>query len=191
VRILQKWHSTLGGHRILSNSREAARRLSRKFAPLLFCFGAAWGLSACATSPRPSQLRPDDVVGCYLVNVVGDDEDAGLFPDTIGLDSTADSVRAGVYGTRITVGQAGRYSVQQWLGWRMIGADSLEISGTVASIALDLRARLTADGFAGFVAFANGARTTTDAVTATRAYCVGFGVPPKKRLDPSGRRIKD
>ncbi len=147
--------------------------MSPRFEPLLCCLGIVWVLSACGRSPRPSHLGPEDVVGCYLVSAVVDADYRGLFPDTIALISAPTSQLAGAYRTRITLGQAGGDSTLS-LAWRMIGADSLEIIVAAASFAIDLMGRLTADGFAGTATFEKASHSTTGAVTAMRAHCLGL-----------------
>ncbi len=140
--------------------------------PLLGCLGTVWVLSACATNQRSPHLGPDDVAGCYLVTVVAASAYRGLFPDTIALIHAPLSQVAGAYGTRITL-ERGRDSTVSF-AWRMIGPDSLEIIGTAASFAIDVRGRLAADGFGGTVTFASADRSATGVVTSKRAYCLGF-----------------
>lgn len=138
----------------------------------------AAALSACAPSLRPSRLTPATVAGCYLVSVAGPAEITGVFPDTIGLDSVPAFDSAGFFGMAYMVSQIGRI---QSLHWRMIGSDSLEVVATVLFKDIDLRARLKADGFAGTATFTDATHTTTGTVTATRSYCVGFGIRPDHR----------
>ena len=133
----------------------------------------AAALSACAPSLRPSRLTPATVAGCYLVSVVGPAEVTGVFPDTIGLDSLPSPDTAGFMGTRVTVSQIGR---TQSIYWRLTGSDSLEIVASVLFKAIDVRARLKTDGFAGTATFTDATHSTTASVTATRSYCVGFGI---------------
>lgn len=96
-----------------------------------------------------------------------------MFPDTIGLDSLPAIDTAGFRGTRYPVSQIGRlHSVH----WRLIGGDSLEIIASVLFKAIDMRAQVKTDGFAGTATFTDATHTTTGTVTATRSYCVGFGI---------------
>lgn len=134
---------------------------------------AATALSACAPSLRPSPLTPATVAGCYLVSVAGPAEVTGVFPDTIGLDSVPAFDTAGFLGTAYMVSQIGRI---QSLYWRLTGSDSLEIVASVLFKAIDVRARLKTDGFAGTATFTDATHSTTASVTATRSYCVGFGI---------------
>lgn len=132
-------------------------------------------LSACAPWLHHSQLTPATVAGCYLVSVAGPAEVTGVFPDTIGLDNVPAFDTAGFMGTAYMVSQIGRI---QSLYWRMIGSDSVEIIASVLFEAIDVRARLKADGFAGTATFTDATHETTGTVTATRSYCVGFGIKP-------------
>lgn len=138
----------------------------------------ATALSACAPSLRPSQVTPATVAGCYLVSVAGPAEVTGVFPDTIGLDSVPAFDSAGFFGTAYMVSQIGRI---QSLHWRLIGSDSLEIVASVLFKAIDVRARLKPDGFAGTATFTDATHTTTGTVTARRSYCVGFGIKPDEK----------
>ena len=112
------------------------------------------------------------------MSVAGPAEVTGVFPDTIGLDSVPAFDSAGFFGTAYMVSQIGRI---QSLHWRMIGSDSLEVVATVLFKDIDLRARLKADGFDGTATFTDATHTTTGTVTATRSYCVGFGIRPDHR----------
>ncbi|HKS91181.1 MAG TPA: hypothetical protein VJQ83_04575, partial [Tepidiformaceae bacterium] len=98
-----------------------------------------------------------------------------VFPDTIGLDSLPAIDTTGFRGARYTVSQIGRL---QSVHWRLMGGDSLEIVASVLFKAIDVRARLKTDGFAGTVTFTDATHATTGTVTATRSYCVGFGIKP-------------
>ena len=134
---------------------------------------ATVALSACAPSLYHPQLTPATVAGCYLVSVAGPAEVTGVFPDTIGLDSLPSPDTAGFMGTRIMVSQSER---TRSLYWRMTGSDSLEIVASVLFKDIDVRARLKPGGFAGTATFTDATHTTTGSVTATRSYCVGFGI---------------
>ena len=109
------------------------------------------------------------------MSVVGPAEVTGVFPDTIGLDSVPAFDSAGFVGTAYMVSQIGRI---QSLHWRLIGSDSLEVVASVLFKAIDVRARVKTDGFAGTATFTDATHTTTSTVTATRSYCVGFGIKP-------------
>ncbi len=107
------------------------------------------------------------------MSVAGPAEVTGVLPDTIGLDTVPSPDTAGFRGTAYMVSQIGRI---QWLYWRMMGGDSLEIVASVLFEAIDVRARLKTDGFAGTATFTDATHATTGTVTATRSYCVGFGI---------------
>ena len=112
------------------------------------------------------------------MSVAGPAEVTGVFPDTIGLDSVPAFDSAGFFGTAYMVSQIGRI---QSLHWRLMGGDSLEIVASVLFKAIDVRARLNTDGFAGTASFTDATHTTAGIVTATRSYCVGFGIKPGHR----------